>query len=347
MACITPLPGLGQRSAQHPYADAHNLAAALCHRDEFGRTDSTQLGVRPAQQGLHAHQSPILQPDSWLVVQCQLAQHQSTGQGVLYLQHPERPGLHVRREEPVGVTPGLFGTEHRRIGALRQGLEVSPILGVHRNTEGRSHHQLVVLQLADTAHLRLQLIGHMGCLLRIGEGQHDHELIPALPRHRVFIAHHRLQSVCDLDQQAVPYLVTERVVHILEVIQVQVQQRELMAAALRQCKGLAEPGREHRAVGQARQRIEVDQLADAFLITTALRHVFLHGQIVGDAALFVMQWRDDGDSLYSPPPLRRLTNSPRHGRPDARCAHRSAYTLAGVAPALSRRGLRPITSSGL
>ena len=172
-------------------------------------------------------------------MQCQLAQHQSTAQGVLNLQHPERPGLHVRREEPVGVTPGLFGTEHRRIGALRQGLEVSPILGVHRNTEGRSHHQLVVLQLADTAHLRLQLIGHMGCLLRIGEGQHDHELIPALPRHRVFIAHHRLQPVCDLDQQAVPYLVTERVVHILDVIQV--QQRELMAAALRQCKGLAEP----------------------------------------------------------------------------------------------------------
>ena len=121
----------------------------------------------------------------------------------------------------------------------------------------------MVLQLADTAHLRLQLIGHMGCLLRIGERQHDHELIPALPRHRVFIAHHRLQAMRNLDQQPVPYLVTERVVHILEVIQVQVQQRELMAAALRQCKGLAEPGREHRAVGQARQRIEVDQFADA------------------------------------------------------------------------------------
>ena len=172
-------------------------------------------------------------------MQCQLAQHQSTAQGVLDLQHPERPGLHVRREEPVGVTPGLLGTEHGRVGALRQGLEVPPILGVHRNTDGRSHHQLVVLQLADTAHLRLQLIGHMGCLLRIGERQHDDELIPALPRHRVLIAHHRLQAMRDLDQQAVPYLVTERVVHILDVIQV--QQRELMAAALRQCKGLAEP----------------------------------------------------------------------------------------------------------
>ena len=120
----------------------------------------------------------------------------------------------------------------------------------------------MVLQLADPAHLRLQLIGHMGCLLRIGERQHDDELIPALPRHRVLIAHHRLQAMRDLDQQAVPYLVTERVVHILDVIQV--QQRELMAAALRQCKGLAEPGREHRAVGQARQRSEVDELADAF-----------------------------------------------------------------------------------
>lgn len=48
----------------------------------------------------------------------------------------------------------------------------------------------------------------MGYLLRIGEGQHDHELIPAR-RDTVFIAHHRLQSVCDLDQQAVLYPVTE------------------------------------------------------------------------------------------------------------------------------------------
>ena len=72
----------------------------------------------------------------------------------------------------------------------------------------------MVLQLADPAHLRLQLIGHMGCLLRIGERQHDHELIPALPGHRVFVAHHRLQPMRDLDQQAVPYLLTERVVHV-------------------------------------------------------------------------------------------------------------------------------------
>ena len=87
-------------------------AAALCHRDEFG--DGTQSrGAASATSTSSSRQSPVFhRPMGCLrLVNCSDSAGSRTTalrMGVFDLQYPERPGLHVRREKPVGVTPGIL-----------------------------------------------------------------------------------------------------------------------------------------------------------------------------------------------------------------------------------------------
>lgn len=174
-------------------------------------------------------------------MQCQLVQHHCAAQGIFNLQHAQGARLHVAREKPVAVTPGFLGAKHGRVGALGQDFKLAAILGVHGDTNRRRLHQFVVAQLAHTAHRHLDLLGHMGRLLGIGQRQHDDEFIAALARDRVFFPQHRLQAARNLHQQLVSDLMAERVVDVLEVVQIEIQQCQVLAAALGEPQGLAEP----------------------------------------------------------------------------------------------------------
>ena len=66
--------------------------------------------------------------------------------------------------------------------------------------------------------------------LRIGELAHeDAELVAAEPRDRVAAAQHRLEPAGELDEQQVAVAVAERVVDLLEAVEVHQQHRELRA----------------------------------------------------------------------------------------------------------------------
>ena len=98
-----------------------------------------------------------------------------------------------------------------------------------------------------------------------GRQQHC-ELVAAQPHDGVGPALQRLmQAVGDLAQQQVAHVVAERVVDLLEPVEIQGQHREPAMAALRAADRLREPVVEQRPVRQTGQRIRVRELADSAL----------------------------------------------------------------------------------
>ena len=83
------------------------------------------------------------------------------------------------------------------------------------------------------------------------------------------IAHHRLQPLGDLAQQRVADRVAERVVDVLEAVEIDQEQRAALLAAGGIAQRLVERLAHQRAVGQAGQRIEAGEAAD-FLLRAAL-----------------------------------------------------------------------------
>ena len=69
------------------------------------------------------------------------------------------------------------------------------------------------------------------------------------------IAHDRLQSLADLAKQRIADRVAERVVDVLEPIEIDHEQRAALLAMVRVAQSFVERLTHHRAIGQAGQRV--------------------------------------------------------------------------------------------
>jgi len=101
-------------------------------------------------------------------------------------------------------------------------------------------------------------LGHDAAVRHLG--QQDRELVAAEPRQEVAPADDRAEAARDLDEQLVAVIVAERVVDLLEAVEVDEQERGGAARAPRVGdRTLRAPVQEH-AVGQAGERV-VQRLA--------------------------------------------------------------------------------------
>src|SRR5690606_13893406 len=153
------------------------------------------------------------------------------------------------------------GPVHGGVGATREGLEVIAIPGVKGDANGGGNHQRVVPYQAGFAQLGEQLLGPVGGRAGVGEGQQQEEFVPTLPRQGGAVPRHQnLQAAGDVPQQFVPHLVAHGVVDVLELVEVEKQQRQRLAGALHQVQGLLEAGGEGGPVGQSGEHVEIGQL---------------------------------------------------------------------------------------
>ena len=103
-------------------------------------------------------------------------------------------------------------------------------------------------------------------LQRIGIGRatgDDGELVAAEAGHQILAAHDVAQPLGDVEDERVADVVAERIVDVLEVIEIDVEHRRREAAGAHVVDGLLEPLGEVDAVGQAGNRVvqgEVTQL---------------------------------------------------------------------------------------
>ena len=99
----------------------------------------------------------------------------------------------------------------------------------------------------------------------IEAGQDDREVVAADPRHRIGIVDDALQAARTGAQQGVAGRMAERVVDVLEVVEVELQHRHRPPVAPRLRHREAETIEEQRAIGQLGQEIVVRQPPDMVL----------------------------------------------------------------------------------
>ena len=122
--------------------------------------------------------------------------------------------------------------------------------------------------------------GYLCCILGLLQAlQRHHELVAAQPRQRVSFADTALHAVGHLLEQQVADLVAERIVDVLEAIEIDEQQRQRLPGAARCHDALLQAVVEQHAIGQFGQRIARGQVADAGLGGLAI------GDVAAGAAL--------------------------------------------------------------
>ena len=136
----------------------------------------------------------------------------------------------ARRQVDLVAGAHALGLVHRDVGALQQPERVA------RRGSGKSAMPTLAsmcTRMPPTANELLERGAQPqpgGAGRRLVAGlEHDRELVAAEPRERVVVAQQLLQPRADLAQHLVAGVVAERVVELLEAVEVDQQQRELVA----------------------------------------------------------------------------------------------------------------------
>ena len=297
--------------AQHPFADLQDEARLLRHLDEFRRADQTAMRVVPAHQGLVRHDLAALRLDDRLVVHAQLVAAERAPQVALERQAPRRRQVHLLGEELVVGAAHLLRVVHGRVGVADQRLGVAAVVGKHADADGGRDHQFALLDEHGIRQLLDHLLRHAGDIRgALDLGQHHHELVAADAADGVADAQLLHQALRHFLEQRVAHAVAERVVDVLEAVEVDEHHRGLLPVAVAQGERLAEPVLQQPAVGKPGERIMGGQvLGAAFRILQlggALGHLALEGvQGLLHASLGFALGRD---ILEAPDPLLLLAS---------------------------------------
>ena len=114
----------------------------------------------------------------------------------------------------------------------------------------------------------------------------DGELVAAHARDHVELARAAAQTLADQLEQLVADMVAERIVDALEVVEVETEHREALAA-LDALDLVIELFEQQRAVGQVGQRVVARHVRDTFLGALAFRDVFMGCQPAAAGDRFV------------------------------------------------------------
>ncbi|MCW0447782.1 hypothetical protein NB706_000616 [Xanthomonas sacchari] len=256
--------GLAAGLADHPVAQAHDLAAFLGDRNELGRVAMAVAGAVPAQQRFHRRRALARRVHQRLVHQRELLAVQRAMQRMLDLQAPLRAQQHVLAVVMAGVASGLLGRVHRRVGGAQQAVEVLAPLLHQRDADAGADLDHVLAAVQRLGQRRDQLARHVPGVARLGEvAQHHHELVAAETAEQVAGAQLLVHAGGRQLQQRVAGGVAEGIVDALEAVQVDEQHRQRGAALHRLVHRLLGLLAQQLPVRQAGQQVVVGQQLDA------------------------------------------------------------------------------------
>ena len=212
-----------------PLGEPVDEVGLLGERDEAVRCEEAERGVLPADERLDRVDAAVAEPGLGLVVQHELARVDGLAQ--LGGQGEVRRVVEVLGEvvaQDAGV-PRLRGV-HRDLGALEQLVDVRPVLARHDVADGRVDGQ------GEPVHVHLAPDGLAEAPQRArGVGavaQHEAELVAAQPRDRVVGAELVREPRRELGEQPVAVVVAERVVDLLEPVEVHDREHDRHVRAL-------------------------------------------------------------------------------------------------------------------
>jgi hypothetical protein len=163
--------------------------------------------------------------------------------------------------EAVAITALVLGVVKRQVGLHHHRLGAGGFWREQGDAGARGDTDLVALdgerhgeQLADPCR---QLFGGF----RIGDRrQKDGEFVTAEPRHQILGSHGAIQPGDDLLQQQVAHGVAKRVVHVLEVVDIEIEHGEMRRAAQARGERHGQPPEESASIGKAGQEVCLGQL---------------------------------------------------------------------------------------
>ena len=220
----------------------------------------TPLGVVPADEGLHRGERPIGQVHARLVVEGELGPVDRAAQVGAHLQALVGGLVHRRDEDPVLALATALGLVHREVGGAQHvggAAQPGPAVGdadaaAHpQRALGQAERPIERLQDARRDRRRLALV-HVD--------QEQRELVAAEAGRRVLRPDRRGQALPYLGDEQVALGMPERVVHVLEVVEVDEQDRGALRDSPAPSEGVLEAVDVQGTVRQAGQRV-VERLA--------------------------------------------------------------------------------------
>jgi len=221
--------------------------------------------VAPAHQGFEAHDTVVGQVQAWLVMQFQLVAAQCTAQFAFQVGQAARIAADPLVEQVIGTPLGAFGLLHGNVCVPHQRVGTRPHPGM-RQAQTATDQQAFAVDPVRLGHGFDDAFGQPLCPRRLTTRvDQQGELVAAQPGQLIAGLQFALETGDHLQDQPVAGLMTQGVVGMAEVVQVQVTQRHAPPVVLGQAR------RQQRmkalAVGDAGQGV---------LLGQALQRVFQH-----------------------------------------------------------------------
>ncbi len=209
--------------------------------------------------------------------------------------------LHVRIIEFPAVLAALFRKIHGVVHILENLVDGVAILRIHRHPDAGRQMKMVVEYFDIPAQFPNDAVGGLGAELPVqASRQHHDEFIPADAAHKSDFARLPLDAFPRFNDNSVAVTVSERIVHGLEIIHVNIQDAAGRLSAARLLHHGIQPLVQMRAIGQSRQDIRVGQMADFFCL---LAQGFLGLLLLGDVLRRPIPVDDSPRSILDDIPL--------------------------------------------
>ena len=217
--------------------------------------------------------SSLPEIDQRLVVDFEAAVHQRLAQILLQGKPRLGAGIHRRLEEAIGSAAVGLGAVHRQIGILDQLIEIGAVLRRQRDADAGVGRELVTEALIGLPDRLMNSRHEFHDVGGVADAGLDHrELVAAQPRDQVGLPDAAPDAVGHGLQQFVADMMPERVVDALELVDVDIEQRELLAPAgsLQLAFDLFA---EQHPVRQVGQRVVMREVRDLLVGAPALGNV--------------------------------------------------------------------------
>ena len=251
------LPGaaLAERLLEHVQGERLDQPGLLGERDELVRSDQAARRVVPAQQRLDRLDRAARRAPPWAGSRGRSSCSLDRAAQLADQRQPRRVGLAAGVVVERRIRPSPPWREYIATSAWRSSVSTSsPCVGNIAMPIEPSAGQGQAVDDHRLLERGADLLDHddrVALAARLGD-QHP-ELVAAEAGHRVRAAQGGAQPPADLHQQRVAGVVAERVVDVLEAVEVHHGHGELAALALGDRDGLLDPVAEQGAVGQVGQ----------------------------------------------------------------------------------------------
>src|SRR5262249_33827662 len=243
-----------ESEVEHVHGQRFDQARLLGERDELARGQEPLLRMLPAHQRLDALRLTGAKVGLRLVDEMKLLLRDRLAQ----LGRQRQPANVLRlaaRVVDLEAAAVLLRDVHRDVGAPDQALDVAAVVGEERDADARSdRHRELVQKHRILERVADQLDRPLDIDLTI-DPNHDAELVPTEPGNDILVADRVRQSRRELAEKRVAARMTERVVYLLEAVEVDEQDRDLRSTTRRLLELLRQPLAEEVPVGKRRQAV--------------------------------------------------------------------------------------------